>query len=270
MGQTSATDNGTENNVLNRLKTIFSGSSPEDQETPTQRVPEGRRIYAIGDVHGRLDLLRDLARAIESHDRNCAPANSTVILLGDLIDRGPDSKGVIDFVRKWQMQRDVRVLMGNHEEMMLASLGDPELLRHFLRFGGRETILSYGLDADAFASAEIEDIFAWLQENFPHDHRQWIERMENAIVEGDYLFVHAGIQPGVALEDQDEKDLRWIREPFLSHEDDHPYMVVHGHTIEDEAVVLPNRIGIDTGAYRQGRLTALVLEGNQRRFFQAR
>lgn len=256
--------------MLNRLKTIFSGSPPADQKSQVRRVPDGRRIYAIGDVHGRLDLLRDMARVIDTHDRDCAPANSTVILLGDLIDRGPDSKGVIDFVRKWQTQRDVRVLMGNHEEMMLASLDDPEVLRHFLRFGGRETILSYGLDADVFASAEIEGIFGWLQENFPRDHRHWIEGMEDAIVEGDYLFVHAGIKPGIALDEQDPNDLRWIREPFLSHEGDHPYVVVHGHTIEDEAVVLPNRIGIDTGAYRQGRLTALVLEGNQRRFFQAR
>ncbi|MCB2051022.1 MAG: serine/threonine protein phosphatase [Novosphingobium sp.] len=248
---------------------MFSAESSKSGDERCWQVPDGRRVYAIGDVHGRLDLLRELADAIETHDSNCASANSSVILLGDLVDRGPDSKGVINFVRDWQSRRDVRVLMGNHEEMMLASLDDSEVLRYFLRFGGRETILSYGYDAGALATSGIEEIFAWLQDHFPADHREWMHNLHRSIVEGDYLFVHAGIMPGIPIDQQDERDLRWIREPFLSHADLHPYMVVHGHTIEQEAVERPNRIGIDTGAYWQGRLTALVLEGNQRRFFQA-
>lgn len=251
--------------MLNRIKSLFR----PDEPAPDRSVPSGNRVYAIGDVHGRLDLLTQLAEAIEADDLAAPKASTTVILLGDLIDRGPDSAAVIGFAREWQNRQDVRILAGNHEEMLLASMTNIDLLRHFLRFGGRETVLSYGMDPEFYRTASLEQIADWMHGAIPTDDIWFVQQMEDAIVIGDYLFVHAGIRPDVQLDQQQTSDLRWIREPFLSHEGDHSHMVVHGHTITPGVDIRPNRIGIDTGAYCHGRLTALVLEGSQRRFLEA-
>ena len=231
-------------------------------------LPEGRRVYAIGDVHGRLDLLEELAEAIESDDCARAPAETSVILLGDLVDRGPDSAGVVAFAREWQRDREVRVLAGNHEEMFLRSFESTDVLRQFLRHGGRETLFSYGLDPMAYSAASAEQVQAMMREAVSKDERAYIAGFEGMIVLGDYVFVHAGIDPAQPLDAQDDANLRWIREPFLSHDDPFGFVVVHGHTIADDPVLRTNRIGIDTGAYASGRLTALVLEGDERRFIE--
>lgn len=251
--------------MLNRIKSYLRSDEP----LPERHIPPGKRVYAIGDIHGRLDLLDELADAIEADDAEAAPAETTVILLGDLIDRGPDSAAVIGFAREWQARRDVRILSGNHEEMLLASLSSIDLLRHFLRFGGRETVLSYGMDPEFYRTSSLEEIMEWMVCTIPGEDIGFIQQMEDAIVIGDYLFVHAGIRPEIALSEQKLSDLRWIREPFLSHDGDHSHVVVHGHTITPGVDIRPNRIGIDTGAYCHGRLTALVLEGSQRRFLEA-
>lgn len=251
--------------MLNRIKSYLRSDEP----LPERHIPPGERVYAIGDIHGRIDLLEELASAIEADDAASPPAETTVILLGDLVDRGPDSAAVVDFAREWQDRRDVRILAGNHEEMLLASLTNTDLLRHFLRFGGRETLLSYGMDPEFYRTASLEEITEWMVMGIPDEDIAFIQQMEDSIVIGDYLFVHAGIRPEIALSEQKVTDLRWIREPFLSHEGEHPHIVVHGHTITPGVDIRSNRIGIDTGAYCHGRLTALVLEGSQRRFLEA-
>jgi len=237
-------------------------------DRPNAAVPAGERVYAIGDIHGRLDLFAALAEAIEADDEARGPADTTVILLGDLVDRGPDSAGVVEGARAWQQHRKVRILAGNHEEMFLASLHKVASLRHFLKFGGYETALSYPVDPVAFRSAELEEAQELLIDAVPEEDLAFIRGLEDSIVIGDYLFVHAGIQPGVPLAEQKLHELRWIREPFLSHPGDFGHVVVHGHTITEEPVFRRNRIGIDTGAFHSGRLTALGLEGTDRWLIQ--
>ena len=232
-------------------------------------VPEGTRFYVIGDIHGRLDLYEALIDAIEQDDAEADSADTHVILLGDLVDRGPESAGVVKRTRKWQKKRSVRVLAGNHEEMFLNAFTKPEVLRHFLKHGGRETILSYGLRKKQFNAMTLDELFALLPKIVPKSERKYIESFEEMIVAGDYLFVHAGIDPKVPLEEQKRSDLLWIRDRFLSHEGPLEKVVIHGHTIFDEVMDCGNRIGIDTGAFRSGVLTALVLEGDQRRILQA-
>ena len=252
--------------MINSFRKLFA--SPPERILPA--VAEGQRVYAVGDVHGRLDLLVSLAEAIETDNARRGPADVTVIMLGDLIDRGPDSAGVLKAVRIWAKHRKLRFITGNHEEMFLEALENPEVLRHFLRYGGKETLLSYPIDPLAYTEAEIEDVQALMLGSIPQDDIDFIRSFEDVIINGDYVFVHAGIHPGTPLDDQRVSQLRWIREPFLSHSGDHGFVVVHGHTINREAEVLQNRIGIDTGAYVSGRLTALGLEGTERWLLETR
>ncbi|MFA9200111.1 MAG: metallophosphoesterase family protein [Cypionkella sp.] len=231
-------------------------------------VPDGSRYYVIGDVHGRLDLFEALIEAIEQDDRASGPADTCVVLLGDLVDRGPDSAGVVERARRWQAARRVELLAGNHEEMFLQAFDDTGVLRHFLRHGGRQTVLSYGVPREAYDNATYEELQALMRAAVPPAHVEFLASARDHLVAGDYLFVHAGIAPGVPLEEQQRHHLRWIREPFLQHTDSHGHLVIHGHTITEGVDSRSNRIGIDTGAYRSGRLTALVLEGTSRRYLQ--
>ena len=251
--------------MLQALRQIFA----RGDDLPAAAIPPGERVYAIGDIHGRLDLFEALVEAIDADDAAAAPADTTVILLGDLVDRGADSAGVIALARKWRERRRVRILAGNHEEMFLRSMSSIEMFRHFLRHGGRETVLSYGVDRTAFVQADLEDAQQMMRDAVPAEDIAFLKGFEDMIAVGDYLFVHAGIDPRVAIEEQKVHDLRWIREPFLSHAEPHAQVVVHGHTISDEPEDCGNRIGIDTGAFMTGRLTALVLEGTQRRYLEA-
>ena len=246
--------------MLNRLRTLF-GPTPSG---PLSAMPPGERVYAVGDIHGRLDLFNAAMAAIEADDAACRPARTTVILLGDLVDRGPDSAGVIATVRAWGAQRRVRVLLGNHEEMMLRALDSDELMRHFLRYGGRETILSYLSEPDTYHRADLAGARALMQSAVPAEDLDFIRSFEDSIAIGDYLFVHAGVHPDSAMDEQRTGDLRWIREPFLSHPGSFGPVVVHGHTITDKPHVGHNRIGLDTGAYRSGCLTTLGLQGTAR------
>ncbi|MBD3730589.1 MAG: serine/threonine protein phosphatase [Sphingomonadales bacterium] len=246
------------------FRQLFRKSPPG----PNASIPPGERYYVIGDIHGRLDLFDELIHAIEEDDLEAPDAQTTVVLLGDLVDRGPDSRGVIARAREWQAQRKVRVLAGNHEDMFLLSFDDTEVLRHFLKHGGRETILSYGLDRETYNRATLEEVQQMMAEVVPTSDQDFIRSFEECVVAGDYLFVHAGIDPEAPLEQQKRHDMLWIREPFLRHADPLSHVVVHGHTIVDEVDERPNRIGIDTGAFRSDRLTALVLEGTRRRYIQ--
>jgi serine/threonine protein phosphatase 1 len=250
-------------------KLLFRGSREDARNAPLPAIPRGKRVYAVGDVHGRLDLLSALRDAIEREIADSPRTEPVVILLGDLVDRGPDSAGVLRTAREWGAQRTLHVLLGNHEEMFLRSFADLDVLRQFLRHGGRETLLSYGIPRKRYAAADVREIQQLAREAVPIEDLEFIAGFEDMITVGDYLFVHAGIAPGVPIAEQKTSDLRWIREPFLSYLEDHGAVVVHGHTIAGQPVLRANRIGIDTGAYDSGRLTALVLEGTGRRFLEA-
>lgn len=244
--------------MFKALRTFFA---PRTEGWPTTEIPAGQRVYAIGDIHGRLDLLQRMIALVEADDAAREPARTTVILLGDLVDRGPDSAGVIATAREWGRRRRVRYLAGNHEEMFLGSFEREETLRHFLRHGGRETLLSYPIDPETYARATLDELRAMLPDVVPAADIAFMRAMEDCIQIGDYVFVHAGIRPGVPLDAQNATDLRWIRGEFIDDGTPRDFAVVHGHTIFDEPSLEPLRIGLDTGAFASGRLTAVGLEG---------
>lgn len=247
------------------LRSLFRRSQP-----PVPTVPEGRRVYAIGDVHGCDREFAALLAAIDADHQARGPARRTIVLLGDLVDRGPDSAGVV--ARAMALVaggEDIHLLGGNHEEIFLQALdGEPEALRLFARVGGRETALSYGIDPQAYEQADFADLRQMLTEAVPQAHRDFLGAAEDYLVIGDYAFVHAGIVPGVPLAEQKPADLRWIRSRFLSHSGAHEFFIVHGHTITEAVDQRPNRLGIDTGAYATGRLTAVGLQASERWFIQ--
>ncbi|MEP2493194.1 MAG: metallophosphoesterase family protein [Parasphingorhabdus sp.] len=250
--------------MLKRLFRKKEISRPIDSAT----IPEGRRVYAIGDVHGRNDLLQQLLDKIIKDDGERGDAESEIIFLRDLVDRGPDSCGVIDTAMQIKAKLgDIRFLMGNHEEVYLsAATGDEKAVRFFNRIGGRETILSYEITMKEYMELDMVQLAQRIPEIFPQSHIDFIAGFEDQIVIGDYAFVHAGVRPGVKLTEQRPKDLRWIREDFLAEDEPHEKVIVYGHTINEDVVEAGNRIGIDTGAYYSEKLTALVLEGAERRY----
>lgn len=226
-------------------------------------IPEGRRVYAIGDVHGRLDLLDILLEKIAEDDTRRGESDTEIIFLGDLIDRGPASAGVVERLRTLsENDRRFRFLIGNHEEIFRKALsGDLKALKLLIRIGGRETIFSYGVTPDEYMACDFDELFCLMRSNVPRQHLEFIAEFEQYIEIGDYIFVHAGLRPGVTLEDQRASDLHWIRNEFLESKADFGGVVVHGHNVTPEMDRRVNRIGIDTGAYATGRLTALGLEG---------
>lgn len=248
--------------MLKKLRTLI-GAATTPAAAPTG-IPAGERVYAIGDIHGRADLMRDMIDLIEADDAARGPAGTTVILLGDLVDRGPDSAGVIRLARDWGTRRTVRYLQGNHEEMFLGAFDSENVLRHFLRHGGRETLLSYPIPLEEYQQTTLGELQGLMVERVPAQDIAFMAAMEDMIRIGDYVFVHAGIRPGLPLEEQSGSDLRWIRGDFLDAQTPRPYAVVHGHTIAPAPEVLPLRIGVDTGAYASGQLTAIGLEGTER------
>jgi serine/threonine protein phosphatase 1 len=229
---------------------------------------EGARAYAVGDIHGRLDLLDQLLELLEADIASRPQRRNFIVFLGDLIDRGPDSAGVIERLRNWKPPGVRTVfLAGNHEEVLLRILdGDKGILPSWLKFGGAECARSYGLDPQELATIAEEDAIAQVQAAVPPPDREFLAGFGDTFRFGDYLFVHAGLRPGVGIEEQDRFDLRWIREPFLSDGREHGCVVVHGHTIVDQVEERPNRVAIDTGAYRTGVLTAVGIEEGERWF----
>lgn len=236
------------------------------QRKSMPRGAEGWRAYAVGDVHGCLDLLDDLVERIVADHQSRPPARGLLVLLGDMVDRGPNSAGVIERVRTLSLP-DMRVvaLTGNHEEVFLRILHrEADQITSWLDFGGEETLLSYGLDPQEIGRMAPAQAQQRIASVVPADHRTFLGGLGDSFRFGDYLFVHAGIRPGIPLAEQSLADLRWIREPFLSDRRDHGMTVVHGHTISERVEQLGSRIGIDTGAYASGRMTALGIEGQER------
>lgn len=244
--------------------------SPPTEARP--RGAKGYRAYVVGDVHGRLDLLERLLTAIE-RDRRDRPARKVVLaFLGDLIDRGPDSAGVLERLRTFSAPGVRTVfLLGNHEEVLLRILaGDEELVPKWRVFGGAECLSSYGVDPAELAGLDGPAAVDKVRDAIPAAHVEFLRSFVDTCSFGDYLFVHAGVQPGVPLDEQLQSDLRWIRQPFLFDERDHGCVVVHGHTISPDVEERANRIGIDTGAYRTGVLTALAIDGAERWYIDTR
>jgi len=239
-------------------------------------APEGVALYVIGDIHGRSDLLHGLLRKIAFDAAKLEPQTKReLIFLGDYIDRGPDSRGVIDLILSTGEERDfwtVTALKGNHEQALMQFLDDPELWPIWSGFGARETLLSYGVQPPAPGSEREDWERASRQMNaaVPSSHRRFLEDLEILAVRGDYLCVHAGVRPGQALDRQVEEDLLWIRDDFLRNERRLDKVIVHGHTPAEEAYVGVHRIGLDTGAYATSVLTAIKLKGAERVLIQAR
>ena len=251
-----------------RLFMRQSRHAPADR---VQRLPDGYRLYAVGDVHGRDDLLAQLIASIETDSEERGPAKLILVFLGDLIDRGPDSCGVVERLRTYRPP-GVRLvfLAGNHEEVLLRILdGEAQLIPDWLRFGGAECIASYGIDQARLRRMSLRRAQESIGAAIPPAHAEFLRSFDDTFRAGDYLFVHAGIRPGIALAEQNRSDLRWIREPFLTDRTDHGFVVVHGHTVCEQVEECANRIGIDTGAYRSNVLTAIGLEGTERWFLQA-
>jgi serine/threonine protein phosphatase 1 len=229
-------------------------------------APEGMRIYAIGDIHGRADLLDQLNETILA-DSKSAKGECVLVYLGDYVDRGSDSKGVIQRLLHPSHRFKTHHLRGNHDQVLLDFLDDPKWFAQWKLFGAQETLMSYGVipprleDETAF-----KDVRDRLLEKIPSDHLKFLQGLPFSLCLGDYFFVHAGVRPGIALEEQLPDDMLWIREDFLASRHDFGVVVVHGHTPTTREVRRFNRIGIDTGAYATARLTAVVLEGETCRF----
>jgi serine/threonine protein phosphatase 1 len=237
--------------------------SPQRQRGPAG--PRGWRAYAVGDIHGRLDLLDALLTKIDEELRQRPARKVLLVFVGDLIDRGPSSAQVIERLRTYHHTGVKTVfLLGNHEEVLLRILaGEAELITKWRWFGGAQCLESYGVGSDRLAGRDERETLEIVRKAIPKEHQEFLGSFVDTCRFGDYLFVHAGIRPGVEVEQQRQADLRWIREPFLHDDTDHGFVVVHGHTISTEIELRPNRIGIDTGAYRTGVLTALAIEGSR-------
>ncbi len=265
--------------------------------SPSPRaLPAGLLIYAIGDIHGRADLLRDITAQVQSQattqtnfqlspqsasqlapesrsprDSPAPTLRNLLIYLGDYVDRGPDSKAVIDFLLAGPPPGfEAIYLKGNHEEALLHFLEEPSFGEEWRHYGGLETLQSYGVKnvTSRIAGEGFERARDEFEELLPASHRTFLEGLEISATFGDYFFAHAGVRPGVSLDDQIEQDLLWIREDFVKWTGRFGKVVVHGHTITAEPELLPNRIGIDTGAYLSNTLSCVVLEGDTRTVLQ--
>ncbi len=231
---------------------------------PAAAVPPDTRVYAVGDVHGCATLLARLHELIRADAAAAPERRRVVVYLGDYVDRGPDSAGVVDMLIAGPGEGFEAVhLKGNHEDFLLRFLADPSIGGLWLMNGGGATLASYGVDGDGGADLRRAFLHA-----LPKTHRAFYEGLRLWHREGTYLFVHAGIRPGRPVESQLAEDLLWIREPFLLSRADHGCVVVHGHTPVGAPEILDNRINVDTGAVWSGRLTALVLYGAERSFLQ--
>lgn len=237
-----------------------------------RHTPANTLLYAVGDIHGRIDLLDTLLLGIEVHAHQRPQCTVVVIFLGDYLSRGQDSRGVVERVMHWRpaLAQPCRVvaLKGNHEDLALRYLaGDLEAGKHWFDYDGLDALRDYGVSPrDEITLTALRDAFSTA---LPLAHLAFLKSLPVSHREQDYHFVHAGVRPGVALEDQTAQDQMWIRKRFLESEAEHGAIVVHGHSVSLEPQVRANRIGIDTGAYASGVLTCLVLEGSQHRFLQA-
>ena len=233
-------------------------------------LPEDLRIYCIGDVHGRDDLLLEIHEKI-NEDAGDFSGQIVIVYIGDFVDRGMYSKEVVEILIGHPFPDfDCIYLRGNHEQTLLDFLQEASVGPAWLSFGGQATLASYGAAVTKIPTRreEFVEIQRSLREKLPRSHLEFINKTKLSYTAGSYFFVHAGVNPKYSLARQQPEDLMWIRDQFISSNKHYEKIIVHGHTVTDEPELLPNRIGIDTGAYASGRLTCLVLQGEQQRVFQ--
>lgn len=253
--------------LISSLRGAIGG---ERRSARTPAFPDGQVGYAVGDIHGRADLLARMLDRLEDDARGAPPGQKPIVVfLGDYVDRGPASKDVIDLLlagRPHGFER--RFLCGNHEAMLLRFLEQPVKARDWLTTGGLDTVLSYGVPViGAHATPAAVAAFAQaFRAALPEAHLAFLQTLERFVVLGDYALVHAGVDPDKAIERQSDADLFWIRKKFLGGARPYRYMVIHGHTPIERPYRDARRIGIDTGAYLSGRLTAVKLHGEQAEF----
>ena len=240
---------------------IWPSLRARNQRQRSASAPDGVRIYAVGDVHGRADLLHQLFARIDA-DLAAYPVDRAIqILLGDYIDRGPYSRQVLDMLIDRSRSHSLVCLKGNHETYLTEFIRNPAVLPAWKQYGGFETLISYGvrptMNVDERQQAELASAF---DRALPESHRQFLSGLPASFTCGDFFFVHAGVRPGIPLAKQQEDDLLWIREDFLLHEENYEKVIVHGHTPVTLPDIHPNRINIDTGAFATGQLTCLRIQ----------
>lgn len=268
----------TENAPTQEIKWVNSKAMNEKINTGKFKVPKGMRVYAIGDVHGHADLLKKMHEAISFDLLRDPPNDVHIVYLGDYVDRGPDSKGVLDALIFRMEQKDEvarTFLLGNHERGMYDFIMNPSDAERsdWLDWGGIETLASYGIKFETRVPLPSEKVAAAhaLREAIPPNHMDFFEKLSYAVEIGGFFFAHAGVQPMAAINDQELDDLVFIREPFLSWPEPLSHMIVHGHTkTKGEPEILPHRINVDTGAFQTGILTAAVIEGNEVQFLSVK
>jgi len=260
-------DAGIETLLIDVLRRSLGRKNLPEDPPLTAAVPEGVRVYAIGDIHGRADLLDRLHALIDADFDRRSVDTVRVVYLGDYVDRGPESAAVLerlatahcDFVK-------VTYLRGNHEELLLRFLNDHTVGHSWLQLGGAQTLESYGIDVSrVLGDKGYAGLSQRLKAVLPPHHLSLLERLASSFTLGDYFFCHAGVRPGTPLDRQRPEDLSWIRGPFLDSKDDFGKIVVHGHSPVDHPDFRANRINIDTRAFATGHLTCLALEGSTRR-----
>jgi serine/threonine protein phosphatase 1 len=250
------------------VNTFLKAVGKVQPAVPTARhVPNGTRVYCVGDIHGRDDLLAEMAEHVGADMKVRSFDDAVTVFLGDYVDRGLGSMSVVERLASAEWPTPMIALAGNHEDLLMAFLEKADVLSVWRSLGGLETLHSYGVDVgQAMAGRDFGAVQAAFAARFPESHRHFLERLDISTYIGDYFFCHAGVRPGVPLDRQNRDDLLNIRDPFLVSEAEHGKLVVHGHTPSVVPEIRPNRIGIDTAAYATGRLTCLVLEKDQRRF----
>ena len=226
------------------------------------RLPDGVRVYAIGDVHGRADLLQQLLTVIDVDLERSRPERAIQVFLGDYVDRGPNSRAVLDLLIERSRSHETVCLKGNHEVFLLDVLDDPVRLQDWRHYGGLLTLMSYGVTPTMNPTPEEQvELMEGLKRAIPPEHLAFLQQLPSSFACGDFFFVHAGVKPGVPLDRQREEDLLWIRDEFLNSDERFGKYVVHGHTPVSAPDIRPNRINIDTGAYATGNLTLLTIQG---------
>lgn len=248
------------------------GKSERSQAPAGARMADGVRVYCVGDIHGRADLLQALHRGIAADARQNPGAGdlrNVVVYVGDYVDRGMHSREVIDHLLSDPLPGFEKIyLKGNHDDALLQFLGDADFGPTWFSFGGDATVLSYGvrMSPAKLGRERFEDMRQQFEANLPAAHLAFLRSLQLVWECGDYLFVHAGFRPGVGLQQQKPEDMMWIRDEFLDSRHDFGRVVVHGHSVTEAPEMRSNRIGIDTGAYASDRLTCLILEGDRRYF----
>lgn len=251
--------------MKNLIKSLF-----KTKQAPVPFLPANTRVYCIGDIHGRLDLLTELIERIQT-DAQHFSGKIVIVYLGDYIDRGNQSKEVIDFILgNEQAHIQYIYLRGNHEQTLLDFLQDEAVARSWLSYGGQTTLASYGVAVTKIPTKQIElfELQTQLRTKLPDSHYHFLAKTQSFYSLGSYFFVHAGVNPNYSLANQRPEDMLWIRDEFIEAKKTFEKIIVHGHTVIEVAELLPNRIGIDTGAYASGILTCLVLQADQQQLIQ--